>query len=280
MRFNRLLTLVAAAVMGLTAMFFARAWLEGQAANGVPQDTLVVAAKALRYGMELNEVNLREIPWPSDAVPKRGFRKKSDLLQDEKRVVLVAIEVNEPILRQKITGPGQRATLSALINPRMTAVTVRVDDVGGVGGFVLPGDYVDLFLTRIARGGRDENNYTDVLLQNVRVLGVDQIADDRADKPVVVKAVTLEVTTEAAQKVVLAASIGRISLTLRSAGSLMDFDSRRVTTSDLSRTSVVAAPAPEVKEKNAEENSKADLYSIVGVTRSLKRSEYSVLRAN
>jgi pilus assembly protein CpaB len=96
----------------------------------------------------------------------------------------------------------------------------------------------------------------------------------------VVKAVTLEVTTEAAQKVVLAASIGRISLTLRSAGSLMDFDSHRVTTSDLSRTSVIAAPGPQVKEKNAEENSKADLYSIVGVTRSLKRSEYSVLRAD
>ena len=279
MRFNRFLTLVAAAVLGLTAMFFARAWLEGQAANGVPQHTLVVAAKALRYGMELNEINLREIAWPSDAIPERGFRKKSELLQDEKRVVLAAIEVNEPILRQKITGPGQRATLSALIDPSMTAVTVRVNDVGGVGGFVLPGDYVDVFLTRAKRRGQGPQNYTDVLLQNVRVLAVDQIADDRAEKPRVVKAVTLEVTTEAAQKVVLAASIGRLSLTLRSAGSLMDFDSRRVTTADLARTSVIAAPAPQVKEKNAEENSK-DLYSIVGVTRSLKRSEYSVLRTD
>lgn len=280
MRFGRLLNFVVAAVMGLTAMFFARAWLEGRASNDAPQDTLVVAAKALRYGMELNDVNLREIPWPSDAIPERGYRKKSELLQDEKRLVLVAIEVNEPILRQKITGPGQRATLSALIDPHMTAVTVRVDDVGGVGGFVLPGDYVDLLLTRTQRGGREQQEYTDVLLQNVRVLAVDQIADDRAEKPVVVKAVTLEVTTEAAQKVVLGASVGRISLSLRSAGSLMEFESRRVTTADLGRTSVVAAPAPQVKEKNAEENSKADLYSIVGVTRSLERSEYSVLRAD
>jgi pilus assembly protein CpaB len=260
-----------------------RVWLEGQAANRTqPQDTLVVAAEPLRYGMELNEMNLREIEWPRDAIPEGAFRKKSELLQDDKRVALSAIEADEPILQKKITGPGQRATLSALIDPNMTAVTVRVNDVGGVGGFVLPGDYVDVFLTRTERRGDEERNYTDVLLQNVRVLGVDQVADDRTDKPKVVKAVTLEVTTEAAQKVVLASSVGQLSLTLRSAGSLGGSESRRVTAGDLGRPSIVSTPGPqqEKKEEKAGETSEEDPYSIVGVTRSLKRSTYSVLRTD
>jgi pilus assembly protein CpaB len=154
----------------------------------------------------------------------------------------------------------------------MTAVTVRVNDVGGVGGFVLPGDYVDVFLTRTER----ERSYTDVLLQNVRVLGIDQIADDRTDKPKVAKAVTLELTTEAAQKVVLAASVGSISLSLRGVGSVGRLDARRVTLSDLSQTSIVAPDGQD--EKTAEETSKKDDFSIIGVTRSLKRTEYPVLR--
>jgi len=273
MRLGTILMFLVAAVLGIAAALSIRAWLEGQSATaGVEAETLVVAATALRYGTELHEGNLREIAWPSNAIPQGGFKKRSELLQGEKRVVLSAIEANEPVLQQKITGPGQRATLSALIDSNMTAVTVRVNDVGGVGGFVLPGDYVDVFLTRTER----ERSYTDVLLQNVRVLGIDQIADDRTDKPKVAKAVTLELTTEAAQKVVLAASVGSISLSLRGVGSVGRLDARRVTLSDLSQTSIVAPDGQD--EKTAEETSKKDDFSIIGVTRSLKRTEYPVLR--
>jgi len=274
MRLGTVLMFLVATVLGIAAALSIRAWLEGQSATaGVEAETLVVAATALRYGTELHEGNLREIAWPSNAIPQGGFKNRSELLQGEKRVVLSAIEANEPILQQKITGPGQRATLSALIDSNMTAVTVRVNDVGGVGGFVLPGDYVDVFLTRTER----ERSYTDVLLQNVRVLGIDQIADDRTDKPKVAKAVTLELTTEAAQKVVLAASVGSISLSLRGVGSAGRPDTRRVTLSDLTQTSIVGAPDRQ-DEKTAEETSKKDDFSIIGVTRSLKRTEYPVLR--
>ena len=117
-----------------------------------------------------------------------------------RRVVLTAIEANEPMLSSKITGPGQRATLSAVIADGMRAVTIRVNDVDGVAGFVLPGDRVDVALTRQA----DKNNTNDVVLQNIKVLAIDQTADERTDKPSIARAVTLEVDSTDAQKLALA----------------------------------------------------------------------------
>jgi pilus assembly protein CpaB len=132
-----------------------------------------------------------------------------------RRIVLTAIEPNEPVLSLKITGPGQRATLSALVKPGMKAVTIRVNDVEGVGGFVLHGDRVDVVLTRQIEKG---SAATEVVLQNTRVLAVDQSADERAAKAAVAKSVTLEVSTLEAQKVWLASSVGNLSLLLRQAG--------------------------------------------------------------
>src|SRR3712207_1102010 len=111
------------------------------------------------------------------------------------------MEENEPLLKAKVTGPGQRASLAAVIDPGMKAMTVRVNDVNGVAGFVLPGERVDILLTRTME---KNESWTDVLLQNVKVLAADQSADDRADKPSVAKAVTLEVSTAQAQKLTLA----------------------------------------------------------------------------
>ena len=154
--------------------------------------TMVVAAKPLRFGAELTAQSLREMPWPDAPLPEGAFAKIADLLKHGKRVVLTAIEPNEPVLSVKITGPGQRATLSALVRPGMKAVTIRVNDVDGVGGFVLPGDHVDVALTRQVD---KENATTQVVLQNARVLAIDQVADERAANPAVAKAVTLEVDT-------------------------------------------------------------------------------------
>ena len=97
----------------------------------------------------------------------------------------------------------------------MKAVTVRVNDINGVAGFVLPGERVDVLLVRNLE--RSEA-YADVLLQNVKVLAVDQLADESADKPALVKAVTVEVGTADAQKLTLAGTVGTLALTLRSAG--------------------------------------------------------------
>src|SRR6202158_4521498 len=110
--------------------------------------TIVVASKPLRFGAELGAMSLREVPWPDEAVPAGAFSKITDLTASGRRVVLTAIETNEPILSSKITGSGQRATLSAMLADGMKAVTIRVNDVEGVAGFVLPGDRVDVVLTR------------------------------------------------------------------------------------------------------------------------------------
>ncbi|MEO1161560.1 MAG: Flp pilus assembly protein CpaB, partial [Pseudomonadota bacterium] len=113
------------------------------------------------------------------------------------------------------------------------ALTVPVDEVFGVAGFILPGDRVDVMLTRTLKAGDPTSSQADVLVQNVKVLAIDQQADQRLDAPSVSSAVTLEVDTEMAQKLALGGSIGRLSLTLRAAGSAHRADVGSVSLADL-----------------------------------------------
>ena len=254
-----------AVVFGLLAVFIAQVWLNNQAnmraQNMQPKDkpvateTIVVAAQPLRFGAELDAAMLKEIPWPAQAFPPGAFHKVHDLLSGGRRVVLAAMEADEPVLALKITGPGQRATLSALVRKGMKAVTVRVNDVGGVGGFVLPGDHVDVVLTRQIDKGQAT---TEVVLQDARVLAIDQIADDRAAKATVAKSVTLEVNTVEAQKIWLASSVGNLSLLLRPAGETAETRTRKITLEDLTsgdpiandkvQTTTVTVTRPKSKE--------------------------------
>ena len=236
MRTSTIVMIAFAVLFGLLAVFVAQSWLNSQAeqrmrsleANKKPvsTSTIVVAAKPLRFGNELTASQLREAPWPEASLPNGSFAKIADVLAGGKRVALTAIEPNEPVLSSKITGPGQRATLSAMLRDGLKAATVRVNDIDGVGGFVLPGDHVDVALTRQVDKA---NASTEVVLQNVRVLAIDQIADERLDKPSVVKAVTLEVDVVGAQKLSLAASVGRLSLMLRKAGEANNQYTRKIT---------------------------------------------------
>jgi pilus assembly protein CpaB len=242
MRANTVVMIALAIVFGVVAVFLANTWLSGQRSLLARNDngsghTIVVAATSLRFGDTLTADNLKEIPWSTAALPAGAFQTKKELLDgDEKgdRQVITAIEANEPVLGWKITGPGQRATLSATLDQGMKAVAIRVNDVLGVAGFVLPGDRVDILLTRHAQtdeGG--SRSFVDVLLQNIKVLAIDQVADDRKDKPIVARAVTLEVSTQDAQKLTLAAGVGQLSLALRPAASAKDEVTQRVTISDL-----------------------------------------------
>jgi pilus assembly protein CpaB len=269
------IVMIAFAVMfGLLAVFVAQTWLNSaaeqrmrslEAANKhkpLATRTVVVAAKPLRFGNEVTADSLREVSWPEGSLTSGTFAKISDIIGGGKRVALSAIEPDEPVLSSKITGPGQRATLSAMIRDGLKAVTVRVNDVEGVGGFVLPGDHVDVSLTRQVD---KENATSEVVLQNVRVLGIDQMADERLEKPAVVKAVTLEVDVVGAQKLSLAASVGTLSLMLRKAGEAENQYSRRITLSDLSGPST-----PVAKER------KNSTMTTVAVRRAATREEYSV----
>lgn len=282
MRLSSVAMLLVALVFGVAAAFLAKTLLEGKSPDSqittteqpVAMGTIVVAAEPLRYGMELSRANLRELEWPAKAVPAGAFADISRVLTgDERRVALAAIEVNEPILNWKITGSGQRATLSARIDEGRKAVSIRVTEVLGVSGFVLPGERVDILLTRMERQSGSgavakQDAYTDVLLQNVPVLATDQLADERSESPSVAKTVTVSVTTEEAQKLALASSVGQLSLILRGAGSVATRTTRRVSLDDLNS---VIAPIAGLQEDGARISS-----MVVGVVRAGVRSTYSV----
>ncbi|MDG4906113.1 Flp pilus assembly protein CpaB [Mesorhizobium sp. WSM4898] len=232
--------IILAGVFGVLAVVLANMWLANQRSamakpGDLPRDTIVVAAVPLKFGDSLSDDKLREIPWPAGAVPAGAFKTSKDLLAGEgTKQALQAIGVNEPVLASKITGPGQRATLSAVLTEGMKAVSIRVNDVLGVAGFVFPGDRVDVLLTRTVRSSDGpDKSFVDVLLQSVKVLAVDQVADESKDSPTVVKAVTVEVSTKDAQKLTLAAGAGQLSLALRQAAASKGETTERVTLSDL-----------------------------------------------
>ena len=257
-----------AVLFGLLAVFLAQTWLNNQAEQRMksleaqkksvpPAHTIVVASRPLRFGDTLGALSLREVPWPENALPAGVFAKIGELTSG-KRVVLMPIDENEAILASKITGPGQRATLSAMLHDGMKAVTIRVNDVEGVAGFVLPGDHVDVVLTR----QRDKESATnDVVIQNAGVLAIDQLADARAEKPSVVKAVTLEVDETDGQKLALASAVGTLSLVLGKAGEAAQDSPRQVSLKDLGSA---VAPSSDAR------------FITIGVTREFKRQDYTV----
>jgi pilus assembly protein CpaB len=233
MRRSNLIVLLIAIVMGGMAAFMARSWLQRQTIAST-NATIVVAAEPLKFGATLTKENVTEIPWSGPKIPA-SFETMEELFKDGRRGVLAPLERHEPILRAKVTGPGQRASLSSLLDEGNRAVTVRVDDVKGVAGFVLPGDRVDVVLirTETRQPSNTTETYSDVLVEHVKVLAVDQLANERQEQPTVAKAVTLEVTTEQAQKILLASNIGKISLILRQAGEANASTTRRISEGDL-----------------------------------------------
>lgn len=207
------LVLGAAAVLGLKS-------LGGAHASPAPrpaltgQTAIVVAARPIGLGERLSAADFKTASWPAGETPPGAFRSVGELTAGPQRVALGPIGMNEPILPQRVSGPGGRPTLSALIRPGLRASTIRIDDSTGVAGFVLPGDFVDVLVTRAE--GEKRVMRTDVLLQAVRVLGVDQLASQSKDDPVVAKAATIEVTPEQAEKLALGSQVGTLSLALRS----------------------------------------------------------------
>ena len=232
MRLSSGLSLIVAVAFGGLAVFVVRGVLLG-AASGTATRSVVVAAGPIAIGSPLTAENLREVAWPAAETLAGSFSSVNEVVRDGRRLALVRLSPSEPILAAKVTAPNQRATLSTQIDEGMRAVTVRVDEVRGVAGFVLPGDRVDVILTRGEDGGVGASAYADMLLQSAKVLAVDQLANDRQDRPAVARAVTLELTLLDAQKVVLAQGIGRLSLVLRQSGEAESGPALRVTASEL-----------------------------------------------
>ena len=283
MRTNNIVILLLALAMGGIAAFLARNWLQAhtRAANGdVPVGTIVVAAKPLAFGVALGGDNVTEIPWGANVLPEGVFVTKDDLLREGRRVVLSALAANEPILRSKVSGPGRARVAILALQEGQRAVTVRVDDVRGVAGFILPGDFVDVVLIKTEEERIRHENYSEILLHRVKVLAIDQIAGERQEQPTVAKAVTLEVTPEQAQKILLATNVGKLSLILGQPEEGIAAPGRRITERDLTTVSVPdpLPPAPVVPPPPAAEPATVPNTASIAIVRGLKREIYTVVR--
>ena len=286
MKVRPVIVLALAVLCALLAVFLARSWILDQSSRPGAEAPLaetqrvVAAATSLKFGDRLAKENLRLIEWPAGSVPQGTFQSVDDLLGPLPRVALQAIQPNELILANKVTGPGQRASLSAVISAGMRAMTIRVNDVLGVAGFVLPGDRVDIMLTRELV---KDQPVTHVLLQNVKVLGIDQRSEQQNNKPDVVKAVTIEVTTEQAQKITLAARVGTLSLALRDVSNVKLAPVKPISIQDLGISEAIGTIEPKPEDKKNQTpvvkivpKKPENALPSIGITRGTARQEYKV----
>ncbi len=213
MNWNRMLIgLAVAAVVGLFASTFVyRQVTRATAPKPVATRQVVLAAMPLPLGARLQDQNLRTIAWPVDSpLPLGMFTRKEDCLD---RALVSSVVENEPILEAKLAPKEGGAGLSVTIPEGMRAVSVQVNEVIAVAGFVLPGSMVDVLVTG-SPGGSE--NITKTILENIRVLAAgQQIEQDKEGKPHTVPVITLLVTPEDANKLTMAANQGRIQLALR-----------------------------------------------------------------
>jgi pilus assembly protein CpaB len=203
--------LVLSVVIGLGATIVAAGWIAQQ--GQVASSKVVVAAGDIQLGSRLNSQMLKTVDWPTGSIPP-GAVTKAEPLED--RVVKTSVLRGEPILEAKLAPIGTKGGLSAVIPEGKRAMTVRVNDVIGVAGFALPGNYVDIVVnTQLEGNGRGDKQISKIVLEHILVLAVAQESSRDETKPRVVNAVTLELTPEQAEKLDLARSVGTLSLVLR-----------------------------------------------------------------
>jgi pilus assembly protein CpaB len=203
----------AIAVALLMSMYVYRQLQQATQTKPVVMQHIVVAAVPLQLGTRLDSNNLRLIPWPSSEPVAGMFARVEDCAN---RALITPVAENEPIIESKLSPKEAGAGLSATIPEGMRAMSVAVNEVVGVAGFVIPGTMVDVLVTGSVVGSRDQNNITRTILENVRVLAAGQkIEQDREGKPQTVPVITLLVTPTDAAKLAMASTEGKIQLALR-----------------------------------------------------------------
>ncbi|MBL4853132.1 MAG: Flp pilus assembly protein CpaB [Robiginitomaculum sp.] len=282
MRRSTIITLGASAAFGVLAIIMARGFIDGAVntqnaqlrANmtvaPIPKPKVrtvpvIVADMQLMPGEPVTTQSVTLVQFPISSVPEGSFGAYEELFTEPENpaVALTQIVRGEPILAFKISEPGGRASLSAALADNMRAVSIRVDDVSGVAGFVRPEDRVDVVLTReiepktISRYGKSTGNepvfVAELLLQDVKVLAADQtshtgsITNPNSDGPKLAKTITLEVSPVQAQKLALAKFVGTMSLALRAPRSTERINAKALRTADL--TGSQPAPRQTIRRK-------------------------------
>lgn len=233
-----LLLIGVSALVGLAAVFAAVQWIARQAS--VPTAKAVVAATDLDLGTRLSAEMLQVVDWPSGAMMKGTI---SDPKVLEGRVINTSVLRSEPIVESELAPVGTTGGLSAVIAKGTRAMTVKVNEVMGVAGFALPGNYVDIMVS----AQDDDNKFVSkFVLQQILVLAVAQEVTRQETKPKVVNAVTLEVTPEQAERLDLARNIGNLSLVLRN-----PIDTTPAVTAGVRKAELLGLPAAPTRQQPA-----------------------------
>ncbi len=237
MRYRALLLLLVAVVLGSLAAYLVNNIVQQQVSqpatevqtSGVPT---VIAVADLPVGLALEQIHLRVVELPEQAVPMGAFQTIPEVLTGQTPIVLVSMRAGEVVLPDKLsTGIALRG-LTTRIPDGARAVSIPVNEVRGVGGFVLPGDRVDVLHTT-SIGRRDGQPVTRTLLQDMVVLGVDQVSSEATEEPVVVNVVTLLAEPEQAKTLTLAQRVGDLTLLLRNEGDRTEDESPTIALDDL-----------------------------------------------
>lgn len=233
MRLVTIGSLGASAALGLGALVVAKVLLPAAASNQVQAApviispmanaaSVVVAAGDIPFGHKLEAGDLKVIKVPRNAAPEGAFADIKDVLAQDHGgapIALTPLTAREPILPTKLSGPGARASVAAELAPGMRAYAIAVTDVTSVGGHALPGDRVDVVLMRnLSSDDQRKMLRSEVVIQNVRLLGMGLNADPTSTKPATAATATLEVSVADAQKLAIAADLGALSLALRGTG--------------------------------------------------------------
>ena len=232
MRMATMISLGASAALGVGALLVAKVWLPSQtqhsqttAAAAMPAGVpMVITASAVAYGERLDASHLRVVNVPAAAVPQGAFSSIRQVVGQPggPPVALQSIAAHEAVLPTRISGPGARPTLAASITQGMRAYTIGITDILGGGGHIMPGDRVDVVLTRELPGDNETRGrrlISSVITQDVKVLGMDLNVDPDSDHPAVAHTATLELSPQDTIRLALAAQAGTLSLALRPAGS-------------------------------------------------------------
>jgi len=216
MRNKRLVFVMCGAVVfGLVAAFSVSRYLSGTQAYAKNLNSVVVAKVDIQPGEKIIAEQLQSVQFPTGATPDGTFQSADKLIG---RVAVVQIAAREPVTDYKLAPEGSAGGLSAVIPEGYRAMTVKVDDVVGISGFVMPGALVDVVVViEPAEQNGQQNPISKIVLQNIKVLAngqnIDRPKNDR--EPESVKAVTLQVTPDQAEKLALASTEGKLQLVMR-----------------------------------------------------------------
>lgn len=194
-------------LVAAVTVIFASRWLNQQ--GNLATSKVVVAKAEIPAGSPVTPELVTLANWPSASKPKGAYDNPAQI---KDRVISSVVAAGEPVLESKLAPVGSKGGLSAVITPGRRALTVKVNEIVGVAGFALPGNFVDVMVNT----QDDHNNpISKIVLEKILVLAVAQEAERDPTKPKVVNAVTVEVTPDQAEKLDLARSIGSLSLVLR-----------------------------------------------------------------